>query len=122
MTPPRSRSIEPSRGAAVDGSVMDHQSGAVPHPTLPESCAISVVDWRCAGHDTARGCEERAPTHEVVVPRRGAYIREVQGVARLVDPGTVTFAHPDEGYQVRHPAPGGDECTVFALSSGAARE
>ena len=80
------------------------------------------MDWRCAGHDTARGSEERAPTHEVVVPRRGAYILEVRGEARWVDSGTVTFTHPEEGYRIRHPAAGGDVCTVFALSADAARE
>ncbi len=101
---------------------MEAQSQIVPLSTLPESCVVSILDLPCAGHDTARGEEERPPTHEVVVPRRGAYIREVRGESSWVDSGMVTFAHPDEGYRVRHPAPGGDVCTLFALSTGAARE
>ena len=94
----------------------------MPHETLPESCAVAIIDWRCAGHDTARGDEESAPTHEVVVPRRGAYIREVRGESNWVDPGQVTFGHPREGYRIRHPVPGGDACTLFALPPAVARE
>lgn len=106
----------------VDGSAIAAQSQIVPLSPLPESCAVVIVDWRCAGHDTAYGAEEHAPTHEVVVPRRGAYIREIRGEAGWVDPGMVMFAHPAEGYRVRHPAPGGDTSTLFALSAGAAHE
>ncbi|MGH7631912.1 MAG: helix-turn-helix domain-containing protein [Gemmatimonadales bacterium] len=101
---------------------MDPQSGIVPDAPLPESCAVTIVDLPCAGHDTARGEEECVPTHEVVVPRRGAYLREVRGETCWVDAGTVTFSHPDEGYRIQHPAPGGDVCTAFALSAEAARE
>jgi AraC-like DNA-binding protein len=101
---------------------MGTQSEIVPLSPLPESCAVTIVDWRCAGHDTPGGHEEHAPTHEVVVPRRGAYIREVRGETGWVDAGTVTFAHPGESYRVRHPTPDGDVCTVFALSAEAARE
>ncbi|HEU5170986.1 MAG TPA: AraC family transcriptional regulator [Gemmatimonadales bacterium] len=98
-------------------------------PALPESCArgsfasavVQVVDWRCAGHDTARGVEEHAEGHEIVVSRRGAYYREIAGRSSLVDAGTVTFAHPDEGYRVRHPLPGGDACTLFRLPREEAR-
>jgi AraC-like DNA-binding protein len=80
------------------------------------------VDWRCPGYDTARGEEEHAPTHEVVVPRRGAYIREMRGETGWVDAGVVTFSHPTDRYRIRHPAPGGDRCTVFALAPDSARE
>jgi AraC family transcriptional regulator len=111
-----------SRGGAVDGAGIGAQSESVLSMPLPESCAISVTDWRCAGHDTARGTEERSPGHEVVVPRRGAYLRELRGRSEWVDAGTATFAHPLEGYRIRHPLPGGDRCTVFALSTSAAHE
>ncbi len=80
------------------------------------------MDWRCPGYDTARGEEEHAPTHEVVVPRRGAYIREMRGETGWVDAGVVTFSHPTDRYRIRHPAPGGDRCTVFPLGPDSARE
>jgi AraC-like DNA-binding protein len=101
---------------------MGAQSEIVPLSPLPESCAVTIADLRCAGHDTPGGHEEHPAMHEVVVPRRGAYIRELRGESGWVDAGTVTFAHPDEGYRVRHPMPGGDVCTVFSLSADAARE
>lgn len=110
-----------SRGAAVDVGCMGRQSADVPPKPLPESCAVAVVDWHCAGHDTARSDVELAPTHEVVVPRHGAYLREYQGELNWLDPGTVSFANPGDHYRVRHPAPGGDRCTLFALSGREAR-
>ena len=114
--------MDRSRGGVVDGSAIDCQSLIVTLSPLPESCAVTIVDLPCAGHDTVRGEEEHTPTHEVVVPRRGAYLREVNGEIGWVDAGTVTFGHPAEGYRVRHPVPGGDVCTIFALSPHAARE
>jgi AraC family transcriptional regulator len=93
----------------------------VPSEPLPESCAVAIVDWHCPGHDTARGDVELAPTHEVVVPRHGAYLRECRGELSWLDPGSVSFANPGDHYRVRHPAPGGDRCTLFALSGREAR-
>ena len=110
-----------SRGAAVDVAGIGRQSADVSLEPLPESCAVAIVDWHCAGHDTARGEVELAPTHEVVVPRHGAYLREYRGELSWLDPGTVSFANPGEHYRVRHPAPGGDRCTLFALSRREAR-
>ena len=110
-----------SRGVAVDVGGIGRQSANVSPEPLPESCAVAIVDWHCAGHDTARGEVELAPTHEVVVPRHGAYLREYRGEVSWLDPGTVSFANPGEHYRVRHPAPGGDRCTLFALSCREAR-
>lgn len=122
MTNPRRTSIPRRRGAAVDADGMTGQSAGVPATSLPESCAVRIVDWRCPGHDTARGEEELAPTCEVVVPRRGAYLREIHGTEGWLDPGTVSFAHAGERYRVRHPSPGGDRCTVFELPEPTVRE
>ena len=110
-----------SRGAAVDVGCIGGQSADVPPEPLPESCAVAIVDWHCAGHDTARGDVELAPTHEVVVPRHGAYLREDQGEMSWLDPGSVSFANPGEHYRVRHPAPGGDRCTLFTVCGREAR-
>ena len=88
-----------SRGAAVDVAGIGRQSADVSLEPLPESCAVAIVDWHCAGHDTARGELELAPTHEVVVPRHGAYLREYRGELSWLDPGTVSFANPGEHYR-----------------------
>jgi AraC-like DNA-binding protein len=127
------RSIRPTAPSPAQGDNPDAKPADAPRAqelslramscdTLPDSWAVAIVDWHCAGHDTARGDLESAPTHEVVVPRRGTYVRELRGESSLVDAGTVTFSHPREGYRIRHPVSGGDVCTVFALSAGAARD
>ena len=93
---------------------------------LPESCScltplyrgalFAIDDWRCAGHDTPRRKEEWCGDDRIVVTRRGAWELEIAGSARLADPMNVTFWNRDAHYRVRHPVPGGDECTVFRLT------
>ena len=93
---------------------------------LPESCScltplyrgalFAIDDWRCAGHDTPRRSEEWCQDDRIVVTRRGAWELEIAGSARLADPMNVTFWNRDAYYRVRHPVPGGDECTVFRLT------
>jgi AraC family transcriptional regulator len=93
---------------------------------LPESCSrltplyrgalFAIDDWRCAGHDTPHRREEWCHDDRIVVTRRGAWELEIGGVARLADPMNVTFWNRGAHYRVRHPVPGGDECTVFRLT------
>jgi AraC family transcriptional regulator len=104
-------------------------------PGLPESCSrltplyrgalFTIDDWRCAGHDTPRRREEWCQDDRIVVTRRGAWELEIAGSARLADPMNVTFWNRGAHFRVRHPVPGGDECTVFrptALGEQALRE
>jgi AraC family transcriptional regulator len=94
---------------------------------LPESCScltplyrgalFAIDDWRCAGHDTPRRREEWCRDDRIVVTRRGAWELEIAGSARLADPMHVTFWNRDAHYRVRHPVPGGDDCTVFRLTA-----
>lgn len=84
---------------------------------LFRSEVVSIVDWRCAGHDSTR--EELSTTHQVIVTRRGTFERLSEGTRTLADPSTVCFWNLDETYLVRHPVPGGDSCSVFQLPLGA---
>jgi len=94
---------------------------------LPESCScltplyrgalFAIDDWRCAGHDTPRHSEEWCRDDRIVVTRRGAWELEIAGSARLADPMHVTLWNRNSHYRVRHPVPGGDECTVFRLTA-----
>ena len=94
---------------------------------LPESCScltplyrgalFAIDDWRCAGHDTPRRSEEWCQDDRIVVTRRGVWELEIAGSARLADPMNVTFWNRDAHYRVRHPVPGGDDCTVFRLTA-----
>lgn len=89
---------------------------------LFRSPTVEVVDWRCAGHAGPFAGEEWNDAHEVVVARRGAYVRRVGREDVFVDPGTVAFGHPGETYRVRHPLSGGDACSAFRLPAAVAAE
>lgn len=82
-----------------------------------------IVDWHCAGHGPEPfGAEEWSQTHEVVVVRRGGFIRRSAGHEVFGDPGTILFNQAHESYRVRHPLPDGDACSAFCLSPGAVAE
>ena len=83
---------------------------------------MEIFDWRCTGHAEPFAAEEWSDAHEVVVARRGVFIRRVAGEDVFIEPGTVAFCHPGEAYRVRHPLPGGDVCSAFRLPATVARE
>lgn len=90
--------------------------------TLFSSVTMRIVDWRCLGHGPEPfGGEEWNDAPEIVVVRRGAFVRRVGGRDLLVDPGSVAFHDPDQEYRVRHPL-GGDACSAFRLTHAAAAE
>jgi AraC family transcriptional regulator len=91
--------------------------------TLFGSGLMRIVDWQCTGHAPEPfGGEEWNDAYEVVVVRRGAFVRRVAGRDVFLDPGTVAFTHADESYQVRHPVAGGDACSAFRLAGATAAE
>jgi AraC family transcriptional regulator len=89
---------------------------------LFRSPTLEIVDWVCAHHVGPFAGQEWNDVHEVVVVRRGAYVRRVAGDDAFVDAGTVAFGHPDETYRVRHPLPGGDACSAFRVPAAVAAE
>jgi AraC family transcriptional regulator len=91
--------------------------------TLFDGAMFRIVDWRCTGHrPEPYGAEEWSETHEVVVVRRGVFVRRSAGREVFVDPGTVVFSQAHESYRVRHPLANGDACSAFCLSPHAAAE
>lgn len=84
---------------------------------------VRIVDWRCTGgRPEPFGPEEWNDAHEVIVVRRGAFVRRAAGREVVVDPGTVAFTQAEESYTVRHPLAEGDACTAFRLESTAVTE
>lgn len=101
------------------------QNPAPPAPTfrpLFRGEAIGLFDWRCPGCDTPAHEEEYNDAYEVVVVRRGSFVREVNGAPAFITAGSLTFAAPGEVHRVRHPVPGGDACSVFRASTDGIRE
>jgi AraC family transcriptional regulator len=91
--------------------------------TLFGGSLMQIVDWQCTGHAPEPfGGEEWNDAHEVVVVRRGAFVRRAAGRDVFLDPGTVAFTHADEPYWVRHPVAGGDACSAFRLARATAAE
>jgi AraC family transcriptional regulator len=83
---------------------------------------FQVADWHCTGHDDGNHREEWCDAHEVAVTRRGVYSREVGRMHIVADPSTVVFWNDAEAYRIRHPVPGGDDCSIFRFRQGAFRE
>ena len=98
---------------------------------LPETCSVharlfrgplmSIENWCCAGHDTPGKTEEWCDDDQIVITRRGSWELTVQGVPQLADPTVATMWNRHAEYRVRHPARGGDRCTIFRLSEAGSR-
>lgn len=109
------------RSATVTGVGTDASPARAAASTeLFRSSLLSIVDWHCPGHDT-RG-EELSREYQVIVARRGAFVRDAEGVSTFADAASACFWNPGESYRVRHPVPGGDDCSVFCLPEDGAVE
>jgi len=83
---------------------------------------VSVYDVCCRPHDKQRGPEERPLSHQIVIPRRGAFEFQSRGQQLIADPNQVLFFNRDQAYQVAHPVGAGDDCTVFAFDERILRD
>lgn len=91
--------------------------------TLHRGAVGALFDVACRAGRSERGAEELAAAHEIVFPRRGVFCRHFDSRRDAVaDPNHVLFFRRGEPYSVSHPADGGDDCTVIALSRSAASE
>ena len=77
--------------------------------------SFAIVDVRCRAHAHVKGNEEEAGGYEVIFPRRGQFVREVEGDATYADANAVLFVGPGEVQRITHPTEGGDACTVLGF-------
>lgn len=89
---------------------------------LFEAPGVSVVDFHCTAGVAPAGAEEPNPSHSIVFVRRGSFQRTHRGETHVADPNWVLFFNGAETYRYAHPVPGGDDCTILALSPAAALE
>lgn len=87
---------------------------------LFQSEAISFIDFRCHAHVEPEGPEEPNATHSIVFVRRGVFQRTQHREVLTADPNHVLFFNALQPYRYAHPLPGGDECTILAVSTDAA--
>lgn len=86
--------------------------------TLFSSDVVCIEDYRCNGRERNHE-EESAFRHEIVFPRRGAFLRRDASGEVLSDCNHILFFHAHQPYEIEHPIAGGDCSTVFALQSEA---
>jgi AraC-like DNA-binding protein len=109
------------RSGTVAGAVLRSPPARAHGGTeLFRSSLLAIVDWRCPGHDTSG--EELSREYQVIVARRGAFVRTTEGRSTFADAASACFWNPAESYRVRHPVAGGDDCSVFTLPAEGALE
>ena len=87
--------------------------------TLAVGPGVAVLDVVCTAPHGGWSAPERGDRWRLVFPRRGVFVRRVDGHEMLIDPGMAYFARPDVPQQVAHPCAGGDACTTIVLDEAA---
>ena len=89
---------------------------------LFDSRTVAVKDVLCSGECRHRSAEECASATHLVFPYRGLYLRHVGSAQSVADANHVLLFNAGEGYQVSHPASGGDASLVLQLSQALLHE
>jgi AraC family transcriptional regulator len=79
------------------------------------SVLVRVFDVSCHAPRSGYGGEEWCSVTQIIVPRRGVFLLDHQGVTIVADPNTALVLGIGRSYKVRHPVDGGDRCTVLAF-------
>ena len=89
---------------------------------LLQSSTVAVHDVGCRGACRHRSAEECAGSTQLVFPYRGLFLRHVGSTQSVADANHVLFFNAGEGYQVSHPASGGDACLSVSISQPLLKE
>src|SRR5262245_49387183 len=87
-----------------------------------ESLGITVWDFRCRVHVHDDGPEEYNQAPSIAFIRRGVFRRQQDEASVVADANQALSFNPGRPYRIAHPLPGGDDCTVVALTVPAALE
>src|SRR5262249_34866310 len=79
------------------------------------SNSLVVRDVHCPLFHKNCGPEEHSNGHTIVLVRKGLFTKTTAGETLVADPNHVLFYTRHEPYQVSHPLPGGDTCTLISL-------
>jgi AraC family transcriptional regulator len=83
---------------------------------LLHSATVAAHDVHCRGECRHRSDEECSAATHLVFPYRGLFMRHVGSTQSVADANHVLFFNADEGYQVSHPATGGDAGLSLSIS------
>lgn len=89
---------------------------------LLQSTTIAAHEVHCRGECRHRSAEECATATHLVFPYRGLFMRHVGSTQSVADANHVLFFNGGEGYQVSHPANGGDACLSLSISQPLLKE
>jgi AraC-like DNA-binding protein len=85
-----------------------------PRPLLATPL-VSLWDWRCDGRDSS--CEERMHAgFEIVLVRRGAFVRQSESADSVADATVAGFWSPHEAFRIRHLTAAADDCTIIRFA------
>jgi AraC-like DNA-binding protein len=91
------------------------QSESLTRPVF-QSSILRVEDYISSGAPRAHPPEEVVEEHEIVVLRRGTFVRYDAFGEVVADTNHLLFFHRDQPYQINYPLPGGERSTLFTLS------
>ncbi|NWF70645.1 MAG: helix-turn-helix transcriptional regulator [Chloroflexi bacterium] len=83
--------------------------------SLFESGLLRVEAFHCAGQHSGFAREECTSAHEIVVVRRGTFVKRDASGTQIADAGSALFFAQNQPYQISHPLAGGDSCVIFTL-------
>lgn len=92
----------------------DSPAGTCTLTPLLATSSLKVSEFLCPGTPLVTGLEA-APDPEIVLVRRGAYIRRDAAGAVYVDRTVVAFFEAERPYVIEHPQPRSDATTVISL-------
>jgi AraC-like DNA-binding protein len=89
---------------------------------LLQTPLVAAHDVHCRGECRHRSAEECAGATHLVFPYRGLFMRHVGGTQSVADANHVLLFNGGQGYQVSHPASGGDACLSLSIAQPLLRE
>ena len=89
---------------------------------LLQTPLVAAHDVHCRGECRHRSTEECAAATRLVFPYRGLFLRHVGSTQSVADANHVLLFNADQGYQVSHPAAGGDACLSLSIAQPLLRE
>jgi AraC-like DNA-binding protein len=78
--------------------------------------AFELAEVHCDRDGRGFGAPERTYLHALVFVRRGAFVRQADGVGALLDSSAAYLSAPGIEQRFAHPVSGGDDCVALYLS------
>jgi AraC-like DNA-binding protein len=78
--------------------------------------AFELAEVHCDRDGRSFGAPERTYQHALVFARRGAFVRQADGVGALLDSSAAYLSAPGMEQRFAHPVSGGDDCVALYLS------